>query len=641
MPKFLITMKNYFLLFLLAPLFSAGQGLKIQPQNPQAGELLRVEIDFSASAAAGAENAVLGILEYADGKVQAVDAALSRTGNTITGIFTLSADSKALMLYVEDPDKDDVYDNNKKQGYFVSIHDKQGKVLPESLGAQATLLQLYGGLAGLDKNPARVLEWLNEGIRQKPEVKAWYCMALLNATSALYGGDKGTGQVEALTAELDKLSGISEADLLMLVKFYERAKQSDRADNTKKKIRAQYPKGTLVRQDARTAIEMEADLARAEVLASDYIRNYPAATDKEIQETNGIYTMLAGKYGDQGNWEKMYSIADKASAPARASMYNNFAWELAQKGESLDEAMKMASIATEISRAEINTPSPGSRPSPYMNARAWARQREYNFAMYADTYAYILGAKGEHSKAARLQEKVIGINKGSDADMNERYVSYLEKAADPSLRYKLEEFILKGQATNGMKDMLKRQYLAEDHSENGAAAYVSRLEQAAKAAKKEEMLRNMGNDPAPAFSLLNMSGETVSLAALKGKVVIVDFWATWCGPCKASFPGMQKAVNLYKDDAGVAFVFVDCWERGADKLKIATDFINSKGYTFNVLIDQDDKVVSSFGVSGIPTKFVIDPAGRIAFKAVGYDGSEDGLVEEMQAMIEAARSRAN
>lgn len=641
MPKFLMIMKHYFLIFLLAPFFSVGQGLKIQPQQPQAGELLRVEIDFSGSPAAGAEHAVLGILEFADGKVQAVDAAITRTGSVITGVFNLNTDSRAIMLYVQDADKDDVFDNNKKQGYFINIHDKQGKVLPHSLGAQAALLQLYGGLAGLDKNPGRVLELLNEGIKQNPEVKAGYCMALLNATSALYGGDKGTGQVEALTAEIDNLSGISEADLLMLVKFYERAKLSERADNTKKKIRAQYPKGTLIRQDARTAIEMEADLTKAEVLAADYTRNFPAKTDKEMQETNGIYTMLAGKYGDQGNWEKMYSIAGKASAPARASLYNNFAWELAQKGESLDEALQMASKATEISKNEINTPSAGSRPTPYMNAHAWARQREFSFAMYADTYAYILGAKGEHSKAAALQEEVIRINKGADSEMNERYVNYLEKAGAPSLRYKLEEFIIQGQATSGMKEMLKRVYLSEDHAQDGATNYLKKLEEAAKAAKKEEMLRSMGSEPAPAFSLVNMSGENVSLAALKGKVVIVDFWATWCGPCKSSFPGMQKAVTLYKDDPNVAFLFVDCWERGTDKLKIATDFINSKGYTFNVLIDQDDKVVSSFGVSGIPTKFVIDPAGRIAFKAVGYEGSEDGLVEEMQAMIEAARGRAN
>jgi peroxiredoxin len=88
----------------------------------------------------------------------------------------------------------------------------------------------------------------------------------------------------------------------------------------------------------------------------------------------------------------------------------------------------------------------------------------------------------------------------------------------------------------------------------------------------------------------------------------------------------------------VAFLFVDTWENGEEKEKNAAKFIQEKGYRFQVLMDNDNAVISKYGVSGIPTKFVIDPQGQIRFKSVGYSGSPDGLAEELSMMIDIAKN---
>jgi peroxiredoxin len=150
--------------------------------------------------------------------------------------------------------------------------------------------------------------------------------------------------------------------------------------------------------------------------------------------------------------------------------------------------------------------------------------------------------------------------------------------------------------------------------------------------------------PAPAFKLKDINGNTVSLASLKGKTIVVDFWATWCGPCKASFPGMQKTVNKYRNDPNVVFLFIDTWETDKNREKLVKDFIQKNKYTFTVLYDETRKnsdeygVIGDYKVEGIPTKFVIDKNNNIKFKAVGFNGNDDALVEEISTMIEMTRN---
>lgn len=233
-----------------------------------------------------------------------------------------------------------------------------------------------------------------------------------------------------------------------------------------------------------------------------------------------------------------------------------------------------------------------------------------------------------------MQRHAVEAIKREDLEMNERYTMLLESTNPPAqdLEYELETFIVFNAATAKMKDQYKKT-LGRHYSEPEVAAKLQAIESQAKANKLRELTGKMLDKKATSFNLKDLDGKDVSLESLAGKIVVVDFWATWCGPCKASFPGMQKTVNKYRDDPNIAFVFVDTWENGAEKEKNATDFITEKGYTFRVLMDNDNKVVGNFGVAGIPTKFIIDKKGVIRFKSVGFAGSDEALVDELSQMI--------
>jgi peroxiredoxin len=138
-----------------------------------------------------------------------------------------------------------------------------------------------------------------------------------------------------------------------------------------------------------------------------------------------------------------------------------------------------------------------------------------------------------------------------------------------------------------------------------------------------------GAPPAPEFRLASRAGGELSLSGLRGQVVMINFWASWCGPCRQEFPALDEMYRKYKP-MGFALVGINVESDKTD----AERFLGMQSVSFPILFDPDNRVSGSYGVSAMPTTVLVDRKGHLRWLHRAYKpGDEAEYIAQIRAML--------
>jgi len=530
------------------------------------------------------------------------------------------------------------YDTNDEKGYILPLYDAEGKQIPGSNSAAAFYSIRNGSYYGVKVENTIVEKTIKEDLSTYPNLKDEWETSYLQLA---YQNNKVKAKplIEDFITNLSKKTDKSELEYMDMMNFYSTLEEKPKSDSIKTIILEKFPEGQTANYELSKQFYKEPNLDKKLQLFEDYTKR----NTKMDNFSNSMATSLALAYFNEGgmdNFKKYSAMVDDKQRMAYD--FNNVAWSLAEKGENIEGAEELSKMTLDIVENLQKNPTKGK--PVYSTQKNYEKGLESMYSMFADTYALVKFKQGDVKEAIVYQEKAHD-PKATDTEANARYISYLiaDNRYDTTIE-KAGKFIKLGNYNTDIVEAYETAYREVNNSSDGLEEKISQLKEEGKQLLISEIKSKMISEDAPQFALKNMRGESIALKDLKGKVVILDFWATWCGPCKASFPGMQKVVTKYKDDENVEFLFIDTFERGKNREKDVEGFISKNNYTFNVIYDtqkensRDFEVAEKYEVDGIPTKVIIGPDGKIRLKSVGYGGSTAKLIEEMDIVIDILKS---
>ncbi|KUJ61297.1 hypothetical protein AR687_14020 [Flavobacteriaceae bacterium CRH] len=422
-------------------------------------------------------------------------------------------------------------------------------------------------------------------------------------------------------------------------------KDKVKGDSLEAVIQKQFPKGAFMRFKAYQKIAPIADAAERNKVINQFLVDFPnnsEVPDSQKYLYDNIVKMQFGYYFESKDYKTILAMIPNMNfANLNDAYHQNISKALYIKSVEPEVIETMAVPIIKQMQQKVNDLS-------YMQGIYWSPNQatenaktQLNTELVIQIRMYDILKK--YKEVLETFELLPFQKRYEKASVNDIHVRALEALNKPIIEV-LKNAAKANTLSEGLTAKLKEAYLKEGKKEIDFPVYLEKLK---KENNSEEKIALMAPVKAPAINVLTSDGKPKQLALDNGKIIVIDFWATWCGPCKKAFPAMQQLVTNFKEDKQVEFYFISTQENKEGYKKEALAYLKEKGLKLDTYFDlvkksggtnneSFAKYAAIFKSSGIPRKVVIKN-GQIRFTSEGYSGNPGQLVDELTNVINALK----
>lgn len=647
----------YSILFLSVSAYAQDNRLTFSPERPVAGKLVKISYE-PLPQMIGKDSIKVLVYSFNDFKWETSEYSLTQKNEKWEMSFNISSNASLLIFKFF---AGTITDNCDNKAFACMISDDSGRFMP---GAQAGWglfrSKNYGyeipDYLDLDKvgiSDSIVNYWLDLDIHSRTE--SGVPLSLLYVSSSINAKMNNISQrANRVTDYLLKVG--SEDALIKANGIAILMDKSSLADSISNLILEKYPNGNWAFLSQYRTMSRESDIAKKRTQILALVTNY---SEKDLDESflkaynidyNNLYQIILLMDMDkQQQLTDFYKYVPKMSLGTSVDAFYKMIQIPHMRKDTTDLSLLAPAtfLVDHIEKVkEVKFPTYW-----FVSNEEWAKESDRILASNVFiTYTEILKNTGNYMKALTYARKAQFALEYKSAALNEIMAVLLEKTGSvKELQELLEKSVYANQTSEMMMGMLKNLYYKSHKSYDGYEAYLKGLKNTKNMADLLETVEKYrASGVMNAWKMRDASGNLVTSEQMKGKVYVLDFWASWCVPCKASFPGMKTAVEHYKNDKDVAFFFVDTQEYMKDYKAKAVSYLKEQNYPFALLFDNKEEgrktndvlfkqLASSRSISGIPLKVIVDKQGNVQFISIGYKGSPSELADELMVMIEQAK----